>query len=72
MVYFRVEDMGAALDRVRGLGGIVEEAEDDEEKSARFGRFRLCRDDQGSPSGSTSRPRQRATEHRSTSSAGRR
>lgn len=49
-VFFEVEDMEAALDRVRELGGDVEEmdVEGDEEKIARFGRFKLCRDDQGS------------------------
>lgn len=49
-VFFEVEDMEAALDRVRELGGDVEEmdVEGDEENIARFGRFKLCRDDQGS------------------------
>lgn len=49
-VFFEVEDMEAALDRVRQLGGDVEEmdVEGDEENIARFGRFKLCRDDQGS------------------------
>lgn len=53
LVFFEVEDMGVALDRVRGLGGDIEEAdvEGDEENVARFGRFRLCRDGQGSPFG---------------------
>jgi predicted enzyme related to lactoylglutathione lyase len=51
-VFFRVDDLDAALDRVRELGGTLEEAhEGDEESVARFGRFRLCRDDQGSPFG---------------------
>jgi len=45
--------MDAALERVRELGGTVEEADvgDDEASVARFGRFKLCRDDQGSPFG---------------------
>lgn len=49
-VFFKVEDMEAALDRVRGLGGTVEEAnaEGDAKNVARFGRFEFCRDDQGS------------------------
>ncbi|MGW4949677.1 hypothetical protein [Streptomyces parvulus] len=41
--------------RVRELGGSVEalgeedeEGEEDPESAARFGRFKLCRDDQGS------------------------
>lgn len=51
-VFFRVEDMTAALERVRELGG---DAGDDlggsEESVAKFGRFQLCSDDQGSPFG---------------------
>jgi uncharacterized protein len=54
-VFFAVEDIDAALARVRELGGTVEEIDveggDDEESVARFGRFRLCRDDQGSAFG---------------------
>src|SRR5918992_4607302 len=52
-VFFRVDDIEAAQDRVRALGGTVEEidVEGDEESVAKFGRFRLCRDDQGSPFG---------------------
>jgi hypothetical protein len=52
-VFFRVDDMEAALERVRQLGGTVEEmdVEGDEASVARFGRFKLCRDDQGSPFG---------------------
>ncbi|MGH9381529.1 MAG: VOC family protein [Thermoanaerobaculia bacterium] len=52
-LFFRVDDMEAALDRVRRLGGEVVETdvEGDAETIARFGRFRLCRDDQGSPFG---------------------
>ncbi len=49
-VFFRVNDMEAALTRVRELGGQIEEmdVEGDEQSIARFGRFKLCRDDQGS------------------------
>jgi predicted enzyme related to lactoylglutathione lyase len=49
-LFFRVDDMEAALDRVRGLGGQVEDmnVEGDADSVARFGRFKLCRDDQGS------------------------
>ena len=45
--------MDAALQRVRDLGGSVEEmdVEGDEASQARFGRFKLCRDDHGSPFG---------------------
>jgi uncharacterized protein len=53
-LFFGVEDVDAAVARVRELGGGVDEAElggDDEDSVARFGRFRLCRDDQGSPFG---------------------
>ena len=52
-VFFEVEDMQMAITRVRELGGEVEEtnAEGDEASTARFGRFKLCRDDQGSPFG---------------------
>lgn len=52
-VFFRVDDIDAALQRVRDLGGTVEDAdvEGDDSSVARFGRFKLCRDDQGSPFG---------------------
>ena len=45
--------MEAALDRVRELGGSVEDmdVDGDEESQAKYGRFKLCRDDQGSPFG---------------------
>ncbi len=48
--FFAVDDMEAALERVRELGGTVEEidVEGDEETTAKFGRFKLCSDDQGS------------------------
>jgi hypothetical protein len=52
-VFFRVDDMEAALVRVRELGGQVDDldVEGDDASVARFGRFRLCRDDQGSSFG---------------------
>jgi uncharacterized protein len=52
-VFFAVDDMEAALARVRELGGLVEEmdVEGGEDSVAQFGRFKLCRDDQGSPFG---------------------
>lgn len=54
-LFFRVEDLDEALARVQALGGSVEVTghgeEDDEESVARFGRFGLCRDDQGSAFG---------------------
>jgi len=49
-LFFAVDDMEAALGRVHELGGTVEEmdVEGDAGSHARFGRFKLCRDDQGS------------------------
>ena len=57
-LFFAVDDMEAALERVRELGGSVEEAdvEGDEDSVARFGRFKLCRDDQGSSFGLHQKP----------------
>lgn len=53
LVFFRVDDLDDALARLRELGG--EPGEDlggeDPETAARFGRFVLCRDDQGSSFG---------------------
>ncbi|HZX37007.1 MAG TPA: VOC family protein [Streptomyces sp.] len=58
-VFFKVDDMTAALDRVRELGGTVDDFDmgDDDETIARFGRFKLCHDDQGSPFGLHEPPR---------------
>jgi predicted enzyme related to lactoylglutathione lyase len=52
-VFFAVDDIEGAIARVRELGGVVEEMDvgGDEDSIARFGRFKLCRDDQGSPFG---------------------
>jgi predicted enzyme related to lactoylglutathione lyase len=52
-VFFRVDDLEAAVAKVLELGGIVDDVdvEGDEESIARFGRFKLCKDDQGSPFG---------------------
>lgn len=52
-VFFRVDDIEAAQARVRELGGQVDDTdvEGDDESVARFGRFKLCKDDQGSPFG---------------------
>ena len=53
-VFFEVDDLDAAIARVHELGGQIEEIDlegDDEESTARFGRFKLCRDDQGSAFG---------------------
>jgi uncharacterized protein len=51
-LFFRVDDMDAALARVSELGGKVEPAPGvDPEQDSEFGRFALCRDDQGSSFG---------------------
>ncbi|MEU2432765.1 VOC family protein [Streptomyces sp. NPDC007861] len=54
-LFFKVDDLDAALARVVALGGAVEPgpggADEDPGTVARFGRFRFCRDDQGSPFG---------------------
>jgi uncharacterized protein len=52
-LFFLVDDMEDAMARVRELGGEIEEmdVEGDEGSIARFGRFKLCRDDQGSSFG---------------------
>jgi uncharacterized protein len=49
-VFFRVADLDAALARVRELGGEEGDyrSDDSPESVARFGRFVLCKDDQGS------------------------
>jgi uncharacterized protein len=55
-VFFAVDDIDAAADRVRELGGEVEMDMDSEETAAEFGRFKICRDDQGSRFGLHQRP----------------
>ncbi|MFE2045208.1 VOC family protein [Streptomyces sp. NPDC059477] len=51
-LFFRVDDLDAAVAKVLELGGTIEElgdeGEEDPGSAARFGRFKLCRDDQGS------------------------
>jgi uncharacterized protein len=62
-VFFRVDDLDAALARVEELGGAREPAGEDhgdEDQAARFGRFALCRDDQGSAFGLHEPPGARA------------
>jgi predicted enzyme related to lactoylglutathione lyase len=60
-VFFGVDDLDAAIGRVRERGGEIVEldvgGEDDPENAKRFGRFKLCRDDQGSPFGLYEPPR---------------
>ena len=57
-LFFAVDDIDLAVERVRELGGTVDDADDgsDEDSERRFGRFRLCRDDQGSVFGLHERP----------------
>jgi predicted enzyme related to lactoylglutathione lyase len=52
-VFFRVDDMDAALERVVELGGEVQDyfGDDAAESVAKFGRFKFVKDDQGSPFG---------------------
>ena len=72
-VFFAVDDIDAAADRVRELGGEIEDMDMDgeEESVAKFGRFKLCKDDQGvalrvAPARSSPKERQRKGEARST------
>jgi uncharacterized protein len=59
LVFFRVDDLDRALGRVWQLGGeLAGELDDDAETAARFGRFALCRDDQGSAFGLHEPPRE--------------
>ena len=51
-LFFRVDDMDAALARVRELGGSPSDTDvGDEDNAAEYGRFKLCTDDQGSTFG---------------------
>jgi len=52
-LFFAVDDIEEAAARVRELGGVIEDLDvgNDPESIARFGHFRICRDDQGSPFG---------------------
>ena len=58
-MFFAVDDIDAAADRVRELGGEIEDMDMDgeEESVAKFGRFKLCNDDQGSRFGLHQPPR---------------
>ena len=49
-LFFAVEDMDAALERVKELGGEIVPFDDggDADSEKRFGRFKFCKDDQGS------------------------
>jgi uncharacterized protein len=57
-LFFRVDDLDAALARVRELGGdFAGDTDGDPETIARFGRFVFCKDDQGSSFGLHQPPR---------------
>jgi predicted enzyme related to lactoylglutathione lyase/ketosteroid isomerase-like protein len=57
-LFFSVDDLAAASQHVRELGGEVldDNEPEDQASTARFGRFRLCRDDQGSAFGLHQKP----------------
>lgn len=52
-VFFRVPDLDAAVEHVLALGGTIDAVDlgEDPESAAKFGRFKLCHDDQGSAFG---------------------
>ena len=52
-LFFAVDDMDAAIERVKALGGEIVDFDDGggESTEARFGRFKFCKDDQGSAFG---------------------
>ena len=58
-IFFAVDDIEAAVERVVELGGVVDDmdVEGDQDSVAKFGHFKLCRDDQGSSFGLHQRPR---------------
>ncbi|MFF1252639.1 VOC family protein [Pseudarthrobacter sp. NPDC058329] len=57
-LFFRVEDMDIALERVRQLGGSVDDVDvGGEDHAAEYGRYKLCKDDQGSAFGLHEPPR---------------
>jgi predicted enzyme related to lactoylglutathione lyase len=58
-VFFSVPDIDAAVTRVQELGGAVDDVdvEGDADSQRIYGRFRLCRDDQGSAFGLHEPPR---------------
>ena len=55
-VFFAVDDLDAALAKVRDLGGSGDSMDEDPGTVAEFGRFALCKDDQGSSFGLHQRP----------------
>ncbi|MCU1517492.1 MAG: glyoxalase [Pseudarthrobacter sp.] len=59
-LFFRVDNLDAALARVRELGGSVDDTDLGDGSAAEFGRFKLCKDDQGSVFGLHEPPAQDA------------
>ena len=57
-LFFAVDDIDAAVTKVQELGGEVIDMgiEGDSDQQAKTGRFKLCRDDQGSAFGLHQRP----------------
>ena len=55
-VFFSVPDLHAALAKVRKLGGEGKPLDESEENVAEFGRFAVCKDDQGSGFGLHQQP----------------
>ena len=49
--FFKVPDIAAAMAKVEELGGEAKSLDDSDENVAEFGRFALCKDDQGSSFG---------------------
>lgn len=56
-LFFAVDDMDEAVRRVRELGGTVEASEHEGDDDTGSGRFKFCRDDQGSRFGLHQPPR---------------
>ena len=55
-VFFAVDDLDAAVAKVHELGGSGGPMDENPETVAEFGRFALCKDDQGSSFGLHQRP----------------
>jgi uncharacterized protein len=55
-VFFAVDDLDAAIAKVNELGGSGEAMDENPETVSEFGRFALCKDDQGSSFGLHQRP----------------
>ena len=55
-VFFAVDDLDAAVAKVSELGGSGAVMDEDPDTVAEFGRFALCKDDQGSSFGLHQRP----------------